>query len=98
MKLIKKTKEPKSLTFYKRQSNANYEDLTPETKRDLKQFLLKEQGYICCYCMRRISIDKMRVEHWKPQSHPDLITNPLLGLEYSNLLATCEAGCFQSRY
>ena len=32
-----------------------YLDLKGSIKRDLKETLLKEQGYICCYCMCRIA-------------------------------------------
>ena len=36
-------------------------------KDQLKESLLKEQGYLCAYCMSRISEDTMKVEHWHPQ-------------------------------
>jgi len=94
MKLIKKNQEPKSLTFYKQKykTSACYEDLDKQTKDDLKQSLLEEQGYICCYCMRRISADRMRIEHWKPQTDILLQLNLILGLEYTNLLGACQGG------
>ena len=109
MKLIKKGREPESLTQYKLQNknDANYkafnsgqENEKPENKRKekLKKSLLEEQGYICCYCMKRISQDKMRIEHWRPQSHPDLQAYPILQLEYSNLLAACQGGEGGSKY
>lgn len=85
MKLIKKNQEPQSLTFHKKQEYATYENY-PE-KSELRQSLLEEQGYICCYCMARIAENKMRIEHWQPQSK-----NSLLELDYSNLLAACQGG------
>lgn len=69
MILIKKSSEPKSWTAYR---------LTPGTKYepndDLREALLRDQGYICAYCMRRIPVtdkgtdETMRIEHIHPQS------------------------------
>lgn len=62
-----------------------YKDLDKATKEQLVQFLLREQGHTCCYCMGRIDESNMRVEHWRPQS---LFPNEQL--EYRNLLAACD--------
>ena len=52
---------------------------------ELKDSLLKEQGYLCAYCMARIDKDHMKVEHFKPQSlYPQDI------FSYGNLLACCQ--------
>lgn len=84
MKYIDKNKqEPKSLTAHRLSAHADYDNY--KEKEDLKQALLEEQGYLCCYCMQRIEQDKMRIEHWKPQSK-----YPLLQLDYHNLLAACQ--------
>jgi uncharacterized protein (TIGR02646 family) len=92
MKYIKKGKEPNSLTEYRKQKNA-YFDGYPQ-KIDLRKSLLKEQKYICCYCMKRISQNKvelddsgeeqMRIEHWKSKNK-----YPELQLTYNNLLGAC---------
>jgi len=82
MKYIKKSKEPNSLTQY-RQQQAAYYDGYPQ-KDELRDSLLKEQKYICCYCMQRISKDKMRIEHWSSQSE-----FPAQQLIYTNLLGAC---------
>jgi uncharacterized protein (TIGR02646 family) len=82
MKYIKKSKEPNSLTQYRQQQGA-YFDGYPQ-KDELRDSLLKEQKYICCYCMQRISKDKMRIEHWKSQTG-----FPAQQLIYSNLLGAC---------
>jgi len=38
-------------------------------KPTMREHLLKEQGYLCCYCCRRVSNDSaMVVEHFKPKS------------------------------
>ncbi|NEP09367.1 MAG: TIGR02646 family protein [Symploca sp. SIO2C1] len=60
--------------------------------------LLQEQGYLCCYCMMRITnsnnsvqanredSDPCHIEHLKPQEK-----FPQLALDYNNLLASCQA-------
>jgi uncharacterized protein (TIGR02646 family) len=90
MKYIDKktTKIPASFQKHLLQPNHHYDNY-PE-KDDLRTSLLGEQGYICCYCMRRIAEptgQKMVIEHFKPQSlYPDL------QFDYNNLLASCHGG------
>lgn len=84
MKFIKKGKEPHSLITHRQWSQATYKNLPSKGNDELKDSLLKEQKYICCYCMSRISRDKMRVEHWKSQDD-----FPESDLDYSNLLGAC---------
>lgn len=81
MKYIQKEKEPSSFTIYRQQKYAYFDGCN---KDDLRKFLLKEQKYICCYCMQRISEDKMRIEHWRSQSE-----FPQYQLTYSNLFGAC---------
>ncbi|NEG90621.1 retron system putative HNH endonuclease [Bifidobacterium aerophilum] len=64
--------------------------LTSGAKSELKESLLKEQGYLCAYCMRGIDADRMRVEHWHPQS--DGVEGARLSVQYSNMFACCEGG------
>lgn len=55
-------------------------------KQEVRQHLVMEQGYLCCYCMMRIkgTANDTNVEHNKPRSlFPELI------FDYSNLLAGC---------
>ena len=49
MILITKNKEPKEWTEYRNTPGVDYQAI-PE----LVQSLLKEQGYICAYCMRAL--------------------------------------------
>ncbi len=81
---INKEYEPSSLTNHRCQSYSTFDNLPLEAKDELRQSLLKEQGYLCCYCMMRISVENMRVEHWHCQSsyHDEQ-------LDYSNLMASC---------
>jgi len=84
MKYIRKGKEPDSLTQHRAKGNLSYDDY--REKDELRECLVKEQGYICCYCMQRIKPhrEKMRIEHWHPQSKP-----PDKQLDYRNMLGAC---------
>lgn len=80
MILIRKGSEPNEWTEYKLTPGVEFRAL-PE----LKDSLLKEQGYLCAYCMARIDNDHMKVEHFNPQSlYPDDT------FAYGNLLACCQ--------
>ena len=89
MILINKNQEPKEWTEYCSTPGVTYQSI-PE----LVDALLKEQGYICAYCMRRIPTkDKIegkltsedhRIEHIKcRENHEDL------QLKYNNMLICC---------
>ncbi|MDO4540017.1 MAG: retron system putative HNH endonuclease [Syntrophomonadaceae bacterium] len=54
-------------------------------KQRLKETLLDEQGYICCYCMQRIGDYNSHLEHFKPQSK-----YPANDLDYDNILVSCD--------
>ena len=82
MKKIIKQSEPRSLVEHRPQANANYDNYPDKDK--LRESLLKEQGYICCYCMSRIKLDEMKIEHWQPQTK-----YTSRQLDYRNLLGAC---------
>lgn len=50
----------------------------------LRKSLVEEQGYICCYCMKRIFVEDSHIEHFWPKDEFDKID-----LEYGNLFASC---------
>ncbi|MEX6215852.1 retron system putative HNH endonuclease [Providencia hangzhouensis] len=81
---ITKHIQPNSLTSYKNDPQARYDNLPTRVREDLKDSLLREQGYVCAYCMSRIDSQKMRIEHWACQDN-----NQHLELDYNNLLACC---------
>lgn len=87
MRTIQKNCEPASLTAYRKQPGANYDDY--EDKDDLRQSLVEEQRGLCCYCQSRIRPywDKMKIEHWQCQA-----VYPNRQLEYGNLLGACLGG------
>lgn len=84
MKYIKKLSEPNSLVAHRKKEHADYNNIPTDTKEEIKQALLTEQGYICCYCMKRINKENIKLEHWKPQSK-----YPERSLIYKNMLGVC---------
>ncbi len=83
MLYIEKGKEPDSLTRYKKQRHAYFDGF--REKDDIRKKLLEEQGYLCAYCMRRIDIRHMKIEHWYPENELEEIER----LDYRNMLASC---------
>lgn len=90
---IKKSPAPSSFVhFIKTYKNQSFETLPPDIKRDLKLSLLREQHYLCAYCMQKITYEKMKVEHFLPQSvYPEEI------LKYKNLFAVCSGNDYSEQ-
>lgn len=99
MKYISKNikNEPNALREYRSKTpNANYKgyvdyDTQTEERSPLKKALLKEQGYLCAYCMKRINLDlnkykkpNIEIEHYESQS-----LFPKKDLAYKNMLGVC---------
>lgn len=76
--------EPISLTTYKRSFNATYDDLDKSCKDDIRVHLLREQKNICAYCMGKININNMKIEHYIPRNEET--GDSTKQLEYINLL------------
>ncbi len=90
MRHISKGKEPAQLAELKRGDPdwvASWEALDgTAVKRAIKAALLQEQGYVCCYCERRVAQDSSHIEHVAPRSKA-----ASLDLAWSNLLASCNS-------
>ena len=86
---ICKGREPASLTQYRQTEGAYFDGY--ENKDELRDALLRDQGYLCAYCMRRISNDRfrMKIEHWTPES---LLPSDKAALDYKIMLGVCD-GC-----
>ncbi len=83
---IQKKPEPDLLLKYRYQKNARFDDMDADVKKQLRESLLKEQGYLCAYCMRRIVDEKdIKIEHFNART-------PENELQYHNLLAVCRGG------
>jgi len=99
---IKKGKEPDSFVRYKRNPNASYQDMDKDVKKELLESLIREQGHLCAYCMRRIpekralpyGVSKVSIEHWFAQN-PEDGEDIGQGLDYGKMLAVCAGnrGC-----
>ena len=89
MKFIDKSKEPEEFTNWKALANQdwqpNWDNFQKPEKNIVHNSLLQEQGYICCYCGRRISRQDSHIEHLKPRNQ-----YPELALNYHNILASCQ--------
>ncbi len=89
MKHIVKGIEPQELTDFIAAANPDwtptYRGLTGIAKSALKESLMKEQGYICCYCERTLTENDSHIEHFKPQNDPGV--DPL---DFTNMLCSCQ--------
>lgn len=91
MKHINKSKEPEILSEFKisykkrHRIDAKYYDMSPDIRVAVKNILLNEQNFICCYCMKPVNDHNSHIEHIKPQSKFPTVT-----LDYYNLLVSCD--------
>jgi uncharacterized protein (TIGR02646 family) len=89
MKHIIKRAEPKEFQEWKAKANADwqptYDDLRDPEKPVVKQALMAEQGFLCCYCERRLIDEDSHIEHFRPQNDPQVDA-----LDYGNLLCSCQ--------
>ena len=105
MKYIKKGHPPSELIKIHKDKTKTYDNdvcdnkkINPKitVKSDTLKSLMKEQGYICCYCMQKISIDNLTsasplyptIEHYIAQTTQESKDNNL-DTDYKNMLATC---------
>lgn len=82
---IQKSAEPRALLQYRLQPGASYDAIPTNVKDLIRNLLLEDQGYLCAYCMQRINVDTMKIEHWQPRS-----VFPNRELDWKNLLAVCK--------
>ncbi len=89
MKHILKKNEPQAFSDWKALVDENwqptYAELSGKIKQAVKDALMVEQGHICCYCERRLTDDDSHIEHFRPQSDPEV--NPL---NFGNLMCSCQ--------
>lgn len=89
MKYIVKNVEPQAFTDWKALANEDwkpsYDKLSGVEKQVVKTALMQEQGYLCCYCERRLTDEDSHIEHFRPQH--DSLVDPL---DFSNLLCSCQ--------
>jgi len=90
MQRIYKTKKiSKPLSQYKNASkgiNYNWNCFQKPFKENQKKILIREQGGICAYCMQKIEIKSIKIEHIKPQH----CCRESEKLSHKNMLAVCQ--------
>jgi uncharacterized protein (TIGR02646 family) len=90
MKYIRKAGPPHNYSVWCRRirgtSNENYGCLQNPEKNSLHRALVREQGWLCAYTMRRIDEGSSHIEHIKPETvcRSERIA---LDLDYKNLVA-----------
>jgi uncharacterized protein (TIGR02646 family) len=88
MKHIVKNQEPIEFSTWKevprRKKNPIWNKLYGSLKEKVHDALMDEQGFICCYCMNRLTEDN-HIEHIRPQS---VFQDKMFC--YSNLLVSCQ--------
>lgn len=97
MVAIKKETPPRSLVEFQQREGASY-DSADFPRDDVYDALLQEQGGLCAYCMARINIKTIQIEHWIPQKgehYADQYTQEdcdELAIDYRNMLGVCPGG------
>ena len=86
MLYIRKGQAPQELIEDKATPGSDFDSIR---KEPVRRALLKEQGYLCAYCMSRIedNAHSAKIEHYKPRS-----AFPALQMDYGNMLAVCHGG------
>jgi uncharacterized protein (TIGR02646 family) len=88
MKRVTKQQSPELFESWKAQESEDwrptFEGLQKPEKPALLHALLSEQGWVCCYCGRAVSMIESHIEHFRPQ-----VLRADLELAYENLHASC---------
>lgn len=88
MKHVVKNASPEIFEQWKARANDNwqptYATLQHPEKQAVHESLLREQGWVCCYCGRTVHREDSHIEHFRPQEQRDD-----LALDYNNMHASC---------
>jgi len=97
MKRIIKGQEPASFIQFKQENEKAGVKLRYDThlgdqqRTPIKKALLREQGYICAYTLKRITVESCHIEHLKPEGlcrdHMEKGTPTVSDLDYGNMVA-----------
>ena len=90
MREIIKEKEPSDFIQHRAKPGSTFDNMPTSVKNNLRNALLKSQGYICCYCMKRIGDRTSKIEHFRSQMHNNGENGSTdMTLDYSNLFVAC---------
>ena len=88
MKQIVKNPEPKEFSEWKAidrmAHRPNWDRVRPPIKNTIHESLMREQGFICCYCEARVTMENSHIEHYRP-----ITKYRALQLVYTNLHCSC---------
>lgn len=84
---IKATKEWKELSSSDNEGKRSFFDQLD--KELIRRCLVEEQHGICAYCMKRITVDNTRIEHYKALKKD---ADKDGALDYNNMLGVCYGG------
>ena len=89
MKRIEKRAEPRQFSIWKQQDKMahrpQWNRVPASISESVHESLMREQGFICCYCESRIAMGDSHIEHFRPK-----IKFPHLQLDYENLHCSCQ--------
>lgn len=91
MKRIVKAIEPPDFSQWKNDDKMahqpNWNRVPTPIKHMIHEFLMCEQGYICCYCESEVRKEDSHIEHYRPKKNRCFAH---LQLDYSNLHCSCQ--------
>ena len=89
MRPIVRSAEPPSFTAWKNQASPDWQpswdNFQRPEKPEVHAALLRDQGFVCCYCEQRVKVNDSHIEHLQ-SCH----AARQLALEFTNLLASCQ--------
>lgn len=89
MKRIHKEAEPAEFSLWKEQDkmadHPRWNRVPAAIKEAVHESLMREQGFICCYCESGVAMGDSHIEHFRPRSK---FLN--LQLDYKNLHCSCQ--------
>ena len=89
MKRIMKEAEPAEFSSWKEQDRMahrpNWNRVPATVRETVHESLMREQGFICCYCESTIVKDDSHVEHFRPVRR-----FPAKQLDYDNMHCSCQ--------
>ncbi|MBQ9240144.1 MAG: hypothetical protein IJ164_02260 [Duodenibacillus sp.] len=83
MRYIRKSPPPKAFVEWRCANPDNFSYADIPDKESLRRALIKDQGGLCAYTMKRITLENSHIEHFYPQSGPDKTK----AVDYANLFA-----------
>lgn len=94
MRSLKKSPEPASLVFWRRQNPqiTDWNSLDSGVKQELQSKLCEDQASLCAVCESRVRPNgqELRIGHWVPRRGPE--GDPSKTFDWQNLWGSCAEG------